>query len=145
MLDTSQPIADSYNPPEVEDAWYSWWIKQGFFSPYYTRPGETEAERDAREAFIIVIPPPNVTGSLHIGHALTNSIQDALCRWHRMKGKRVLWVPGTDHAGIATQSVVERKLWDNEKKTKYDLGREEFVKKIWEWKETYGNRFFGHY
>lgn len=96
--------------------------------------------RDAKESFTIVIPPPNVTGSLHLGHALTNSIQDAICRWHRMNGRRVLWVPGTDHAGIATQSVVEKKLWKEEKKTKHDFTREEFVKRVWDWKAVYGNK-----
>lgn len=134
-------MADSYSPPEVEDAWYAWWVKKGFFSPEYVRPGMTQEEHDKLEPFVMVIPPPNVTGSLHIGHALTNSIEDAICRWHRMNGKRVLWVPGTDHAGIATQSVVERRLWDEEKKTRHDFGREEFIKKVWEWKERYGNRF----
>jgi valyl-tRNA synthetase len=88
----------------------------------------------------MVIPPPNVTGSLHIGHALTNSIEDSLCRWHRMQGREVLWVPGTDHAGIATQSVVERMLWKEEKLTKDALGREKFVERVWSWKNEYGNR-----
>lgn len=91
----------------------------------------------------MVIPPPNVTGALHIGHALTNSVEDFLARWHRMHGARVLWVPGTDHAGIATQSVVERKLLENEGKTKHDLGREAFVKTVWEWKEKYGGQICG--
>jgi valyl-tRNA synthetase len=90
-------------------------------------------------SFVIVIPPPNVTGSLHLGHALTNSIQDALVRYHRMSGRRVLWVPGTDHAGIATQSVVEKRL-KNEGKTRHDLGREAFVQRVWAWKQEYGNR-----
>jgi valyl-tRNA synthetase len=95
---------------------------------------------DAKEQFVIVIPPPNVTGSLHLGHALTNSIEDAYCRWNRMSGRRVLWVPGTDHAGIATQAVVEKKIWKEEGKTRHDLGREEFVKRIWDWKNMYGSR-----
>jgi valyl-tRNA synthetase len=89
--------------------------------------------------FVMVIPPPNVTGSLHLGHALTNSIQDALVRYHRMSGRRVLWVPGTDHAGIATQSVVEKRL-KLEGKTRHDLGREAFVQRVWAWKQEYGNR-----
>ncbi|CDJ59364.1 hypothetical protein, conserved [Eimeria maxima] len=89
--------------------------------------------------FIMVIPPPNVTGSLHIGHALTVAIEDALTRWNRMRGKIVLWVPGVDHAGIATQSVVERMLMKEEKKNKYDLGREKFIDKVWQWKHKYGN------
>jgi valyl-tRNA synthetase len=122
----------SYDPPSVEASWYSWWEKQGFFSPDVTN-------KDG-EVFSIVIPPPNVTGSLHLGHALTNSIQDTIVRFHRMNGKRVLWVPGTDHAGIATQAVVEKKLWKTEKKTRQEMGREEFVARVWEWKGQYGNR-----
>lgn len=86
----------------------------------------------------MLVPPPNVTGSLHIGHALTNSIEDSLTRWHRMSGREALWLPGLDHAGIATQVVVERMLMKQEKKTRHDLGREEFVKRVWEWKEKSG-------
>lgn len=93
-------------------------------------------------SFIMVIPPPNVTGSLHLGHALTNSIEDAITRWHRMKGKTTLWVPGCDHAGIATQVVVEKKLWREEKKSRHDLGREAFINKIWEWKNAKGDRIY---
>ena len=88
----------------------------------------------------MVIPPPNVTGSLHIGHALNNTLQDVLCRFERMRGKDVLWQPGTDHAGIATQAVVERLVYAQEKKTRHDLGREELVRRIWEWKEKFGDR-----
>src|SRR5690606_32886483 len=85
-------------------------------------------------------PPPNVTGSLHLGHALTNSIEDTLTRWHRMRGDVTLWVPGTDHAGIATQSVVEKKLKRDEGLTRHALGRDEFINRVWQWKEQYGNR-----
>lgn len=99
----------------------------------------------------MVLPPPNVTGSLHLGHALTATvqvvchisppyIQDVLVRWHRMQGYSCLWVPGTDHAGIATQTVVEKQLQAQGVKSRYDLGRENFVKKIWEWKENYGSQ-----
>mmetsp|Transcript_11288 Transcript_11288/g.11328 ORF Transcript_11288/g.11328 Transcript_11288/m.11328 type:complete len:923 (+) Transcript_11288:182-2950(+) len=88
----------------------------------------------------MMIPPPNVTGSLHLGHALTSSIEDALARWSRMQGKETLWLPGVDHAGIATQSVVEKQIFKEEGKTRHDYGREEFTNKIWEWKEKYGNR-----
>eukprot|EP01100_Stratorugosa_tubuloviscum_P012307 TRINITY_DN57_c1_g1_i6.p1 TRINITY_DN57_c1_g1~~TRINITY_DN57_c1_g1_i6.p1 ORF type:complete len:1271 (-),score=628.85 TRINITY_DN57_c1_g1_i6:58-3870(-) len=130
--DLSQPMAASYDPPAVEAAWYEWWLKSGFFAP--------EINNEAREQFVIVIPPPNVTGSLHLGHALTNSIQDTLARWHRMNGRRVLWVPGTDHAGIATQAVVEKKLLREAKQTRHDLGREKFVEKVWEWKNAYGDQ-----
>lgn len=90
----------------------------------------------------MVIPPPNVTGSLHLGHALTNAIQDAISRWHRMKGKTVLWVPGCDHAGIATQVVVEKKLWREEKLSRHDLGREKFIEKIWDWRRVKGDRIY---
>lgn len=92
--------------------------------------------------FIMVIPPPNVTGSLHLGHALTNSIEDAITRWHRMHGRSALWVPGCDHAGIATQVVVEKKLWREEKLSRHDIGREKFIDKIWEWKESKGGRIY---
>lgn len=90
----------------------------------------------------MVIPPPNVTGSLHLGHALTNAIEDAITRYNRMKGRTVLWVPGCDHAGIATQVVVEKKLWRDEKLTRHDLGREKFIEKIWEWRSQKGDRIY---
>lgn len=92
--------------------------------------------------FVMVIPPPNVTGSLHLGHALTNSIQDSVTRWHRMNGRTALWVPGCDHAGIATQVVVEKKLWREEKLSRHDLGREKFIEKIWQWREEKGDRIY---
>src|SRR6185436_14764308 len=92
------------------------------------------------DPYVIVIPPPNVTGALHGGHALNNTLQDILVRWHRMRGFNTLWMPGIDHAGIATQAVVERTIFEKEKKNRHDLGREELVRRIWEWKEQYGNR-----
>jgi valyl-tRNA synthetase len=92
--------------------------------------------------FVMVIPPPNVTGSLHLGHALTNSIEDAITRWHRMKGRSALWVPGCDHAGIATQVVVEKKLWREQKISRHDIGREKFINKVWEWREKSGGRIY---
>lgn len=91
---------------------------------------------------MIVIPPPNVTGSLHLGHALTNAVQDAIVRWHRMKGCTTLWVPGCDHAGIATQVVVEKKLWRDEQLTRHDLGREKFIDRIWKWRNEKGDRIY---
>ncbi|XP_042234806.1 valine--tRNA ligase-like [Homarus americanus] len=90
----------------------------------------------------MVIPPPNVTGSLHLGHALTNSVEDAICRWHRMKGRTALWVPGCDHAGIATQVAVEKKIKREEGKSRHDLGREEFIKRVWQWKNEKGDRIY---
>jgi valyl-tRNA synthetase len=134
--DCAQPLMDSYYPQAVECAWGSWWDKKGFFKP------DVEAAAAAGEEgrFVMVIPPPNVTGTLHLGHALTESVEDAITRWNRMCGKPTLWLPGTDHAGIATQAVVEKRLYKEEGKTRHDLGREEFLKRVWEWKETYGGR-----
>ncbi|MCR9119064.1 MAG: class I tRNA ligase family protein, partial [bacterium] len=96
-----------------------------------------------REPFTIVIPPPNVTGALHLGHALNNTLQDSLVRMKRMQGYNALWMPGTDHAGIATQAVVERRLKEQENKTRHDLGREALVERIWEWKHEYEGRIIG--
>jgi len=97
-------------------------------------------KRKYEDKFIMVIPPPNVTGSLHIGHALTNAIEDCMTRWNRMRGKLTVWVPGCDHAGIATQSVVEKSLWLHDKLTRHDLGRKKFVEKVFQWKDDYGKR-----
>ena len=97
----------------------------------------------SRKPYTIVIPPPNVTGALHLGHALNNTLQDVLIRMKRMQGFNALWMPGTDHAGIATQAVVERRLKENEGKTRHDLGREELVKRIWQWKDEYEKRILG--
>ncbi|XP_050524472.1 valine--tRNA ligase [Daktulosphaira vitifoliae] len=138
--DIDCPMPDSYSPRYVEAAWYSWWEKEGFFKPEYGR--KNLSEEDPKGKFIMIIPPPNVTGSLHLGHALTNAVQDALIRWNRMKGKITLWNPGCDHAGIATQVVVEKQLWRTEKKTRHDLGREKFIEKIWEWKKEKGDRIY---
>ena len=119
-------MAKSYAPEVVEEKWYTFWEDQGYF-----RADETSSS----PAFSIAMPPPNVTGSLHMGHALNMTLQDILARWERMKGANVLWLPGTDHAGIATQNVVERQLAEQGKK-RTDLGREEFEKVVWRWKET---------
>jgi valyl-tRNA synthetase len=120
-------IDKSYNPHDIESRWYNYWEENGYFAP---------AEGDA-EPYCIMIPPPNVTGSLHMGHAFQDTIMDALIRYHRMKGYKTLWQPGMDHAGIATQMVVER-LINNEGKTRHDYGREKFVEKVWQWKEESG-------
>ncbi len=122
-------IPSVYSPAEVEQRWYSIWESGGLFKPDPSAP---------KGPFTIVIPPPNVTGILHMGHALNNTLQDILIRHRRMQGHAALWVPGTDHAGIATQNVVERQL-AQEKQTRQQLGREEFVKKVWAWKEIYGS------
>lgn len=123
-------LPKGYEPAEVEARWREHWIGNKTFTPDPAAPGE---------AYSIVIPPPNVTGQLHIGHALNLTIQDILCRHARQKGKNVLWVPGMDHAGIATQNVVERRL-ATQGLTREDLGREEFVRRVWEWKEEYGGK-----
>lgn len=131
MQELHEKMAKTYDPKPIEDKWYSSWMEKGLFK---SRP-----DGDKSKAFTIVIPPPNVTGSLHMGHAFNHTFQDILCRYKRMRGFNVLWLPGTDHAGIATQNVVERML-AAEGKSRHDLGREEFVKKVWEWKEEYGGR-----
>lgn len=123
----------AYIPNVVESAWYAWWEKEGFFEPEFGPDGKVKKEGQ----FSIAWPPPNVTGALHMGHALTNALQDTMVRWNRMQGKTTLWVPGCDHAGIATQAVVENMLWRREKKTRHDIGREALVKRIWEWKGDY--------
>lgn len=127
-------LPKAYDPSAVEQKWYSYWEKNGYF-----KPGSRVKGQGSGKSFSIVIPPPNITGSLHMGHALNNSIQDLLIRYKRMCGFKTLWVPGTDHAGIATQNVVEREL-KKEGKRKEDLGREKFVEKIWEWKKEYGGK-----
>ncbi|MDQ3011785.1 MAG: valine--tRNA ligase [Acidobacteriota bacterium] len=123
-------IPKAYEPKEVEGRWYPFWEQSGFFSP------ENNTDQKAK-VFSMVIPPPNVTGYLHMGHALNHTLQDVLARWRRMAGDRVLWLPGTDHAGIATQMVVERQLAAEGIK-RQDLGREKFIERIWEWKEHSG-------
>ncbi|CAO3638672.1 unnamed protein product [Cunninghamella blakesleeana] len=136
--DMSDPIASAYDPNAVESAWYEWWLKEDFFKPELTEDGNVKPEG----LFVVPAPPPNVTGSLHIGHALTVAIQDTLIRWNRMLGKTVLFNPGTDHAGISCQSVVEKKLWKESQTTRHDLGREAFVAEVWKWKEKYGHRIY---
>lgn len=136
LVSLDDPALKAYNPKNVESSWYDWWVKSGFFEPEFTKDGKIKPEG----LFCIPAPPPNVTGALHIGHALTIAIQDSLIRYNRMKGKTVLFLPGFDHAGIATQSVVEKQIWAKEKKTRHDYGREAFVEKVWEWKEHYHKR-----
>lgn len=124
-------LPKTYDPSAVEDKLYQFWNDSGFFN----------AEVDEnKKPFTIVIPPPNVTGQLHMGHAFDETLQDILIRTKRMQGYSALWMPGTDHAGIATQIKVEENLRVNEGKTRYDLGREEFLKRVWDWKHQYGNR-----
>lgn len=124
-------IPKVYDPASVEKKWYEFWEKNRYFHAE-PEPG--------KKPFSIVIPPPNITGKLHMGHALDNTLQDILIRWHRMMGDNTLWMPGYDHAGLATQIKVEEVLKKDEGKTRFDLGREEFVKRVWAWKEEYGDR-----
>jgi len=126
----SEEMAKVYDPVAAEEECYRQWEESGQFRA---------KEEEANDPFCIVIPPPNVTGQLHMGHALDNTLQDVLIRWHRMRGDNTLWMPGTDHAGIATQIKVEEVL-AAEGKTKYDLGRDPFIEKVWEWKQQYGGR-----
>ena len=124
-------IPKTYDPKQAEESHYSRWEREGCFAP--------EVNSDAgAPVYSIVIPPPNVTGSLHMGHALQHTIMDVLTRYHRMRGHRTLWLPGTDHAGISTQIMVERQLKKEEGKTRHDIGREEFTARVWKWKEQYG-------
>lgn len=126
MTDSAQNIATTYDPTEIEKKWYQTWEERGYFKP--SQKGES---------FCIMIPPPNVTGNLHMGHGFNNAIMDALTRHKRMSGFNTLWQPGTDHAGIATQMVVERQL-GAQGVSRHDLGREKFIEKVWEWKEQSG-------
>ena len=130
MTEQATILDKAYDPTEAENRWYQEWQTAGVFSPDTSNGTET---------YVIMMPPPNVTGSLHMGHALTVTIQDMLIRYHRMLGKKALYLPGTDHAGIATQTVVERELQRTEQKTRHDLGRDAFLERVWAWKEKNGN------
>ena len=121
-------LAKAYSPQEVEKKWYPVWEQNRLF---HSEPNPS------KKPFTIVIPPPNITGVLHMGHILNNAIQDAYIRYWRMAGSEACWIPGTDHAGIATQNVVEKAL-QKEGMTRHDLGRERFVERVWEWKREYG-------
>jgi valyl-tRNA synthetase len=122
-----------YSPPRVECAWASWWARQGFF-----RNNGTGAEQ-----FVMILPPPNVTGELHLGHALTASIEDSLTRYHRMMGHDTIWLPGTDHAGIATQVRVEKMIAIEQGKTRKDISRDDFLTQAHEWTRKYGGSICG--
>ncbi len=127
-------LAKAYDPKEAQARCLDLWAKFNI--------GHAEPNSNPRH-YSIVIPPPNVTGALHMGHALNNTLQDVLIRWRRMQGYNTEWMPGTDHAGIATQAVVEKRILAEEKKTRRDLGREELVKRIWQWKDQYEKRILG--
>tara|TARA_B100001971_G_C18268024_1_gene596354 strand:- start:27763 stop:30420 length:2658 start_codon:yes stop_codon:yes gene_type:complete len=126
-----QELAKTFESKGIEDKWYDKWTKEGCFKP--------RESKNKKGTYTLLMPPPNVTGKLHMGHALDHTLQDVIIRHKRMQGFETLWVPGQDHAGIATQAKVEQKIYKEEGKTKHDLGREEFLKKVWEWKEEHGN------
>src|ERR1041384_738628 len=127
-------IPKQYDPHAAYDRWYGFWEENGYF----------DADPDpAKPPHVIMIPLPNVTGALHMGHALNGTLQDLTRRWRRMQGYEALWMPGTDHAGIATQSVVERRMLEEEGKTRHDVGREALVERIWKWKGIYEARILG--
>ena len=126
---TMKELAKAYNPKEVEEKIYKFWEGNGLFSA---------KANPKKKPYCIVIPPPNITGILHMGHALNNTIQDILIRWKRMQGYESIWMPGTDHAGIATQNVVEKEL-ASKGLNRHELGREEFLKRVWKWREEYGS------
>ena len=128
---SKRELAKQYNPADVEDRIYAGWVEKDYFG---AKPDSS------KEPFTVVIPPPNVTGQLHMGHALDETLQDILVRYKRMAGYNALWVPGTDHAGIATQIKVEEALRNEEGLTRYDLGREKFLERVWDWKHKFGNR-----
>lgn len=129
-MQTENELPKTFDPKGVEDKWYKAWEDGKYFKP--------RAGKEGKKPYSILMPPPNVTGKLHMGHALNHTIIDMLIRFKRMQGHETLWIPGQDHAGIATQAKVEQKLFKEDGKTKHDLGREDFVKEVWDWKEEYG-------
>lgn len=131
VMKSTSTLPKVFDPKAIESKWYSYWKEHGYF--------HQEVDKD-REPFCVVIPPPNVTGQLHMGHAMDNTMQDILVRWKRMQGYNTVWIPGTDHAGIATQAKVEQNLRETEGLTRYDLGREKFLERVWEWKRRFGDR-----
>ncbi|CAJ0572580.1 unnamed protein product, partial [Mesorhabditis spiculigera] len=135
--DVSGEMPSAYSPSYVEAAWYEWWEKEGFFRPEYG--GRDLTKENPKGNFTICIPPPNVTGTLHVGHALATSVEDTMTRWNRMKGRTTLFNPGCDHAGIATQVVVEKRLQRERGLSRHDLGREKFIEEVWRWKNEKGH------
>lgn len=130
-MNTKDELSKTFSPSCVEDKWYKTWEEGGYFKPRAGTPG--------KKPYSILMPPPNVTGKLHMGHALNHSIIDLLIRFKRMQGHETLWIPGQDHAGIATQAIVEKKIFTETGKTKHDLGKDKFIQEIWKWKEEYGS------
>ena len=126
----NKALERAYDPKDIEKTWYDFWYRKGYFRPEFRTTGP---------AYTVTIPPPNVTGELHMGHALQHAIHDAVIRYKRMRGFRTLCLPGTDHAGIGTQMKVEQEIWENEKKTRREIGRRDLLKRIWAWREKYGS------
>ena len=126
-----QELEKSFNPLSIESKWYAFWEHQGYY--------QCGLDEEKKDNFSILLPPPNVTGTLHMGHGFNQTLMDSLTRYYRMRGSNTLWQPGTDHAGIATQIVVERQL-DQQNISRHDLGREKFIEKVWEWKEESGGK-----
>jgi valyl-tRNA synthetase len=145
-------LPKAYDPTAIEDHWAEYWVRENLFAQPTPKPGsnstqaasasEASSRLDGKSPFVILLPPPNVTGSLHMGHMFEHTESDILARWHRMRGDRVLWVPGTDHAGIATQMLVERQVV-SEGTTRQKMGREAFVERVWKWREHYGGTILG--
>ena len=131
----TRELAKSFDPKTIESHWYAFWESKGYYAAGFNQP--TELHPEIKDNFCILLPPPNVTGTLHMGHGFNQTLMDTLTRYHRMRGDNTLWQPGTDHAGIATQIVVERQL-DAQGVSRHDLGREKFLEKVWEWKEYSG-------
>ncbi|MEK7873185.1 MAG: class I tRNA ligase family protein, partial [Chloroflexota bacterium] len=129
MQTPREELPKAYDSSAVEQRLYQTWTERGYFTPRIDR---------SKKPFVIIMPPPNVTGELHLGHALTATLEDTMVRWHRMLGEPTLWLPGADHAGIATQVVVEKEL-AKEKLTRHQMGREKFQQRVWEWVRKYGN------
>src|ERR1700710_346824 len=132
--DLPKELPKAYDPSVIEERWAEYWVKERLFDV-----PTPESTQDETKKFTILLPPPNVTGRLHIGHMLNQTEMDILTRWHRMLGETAMWVPGTDHAGIATQMMVERQLAAEGTTTREQLGREAFTERVWEWKHQYGN------
>src|ERR1700730_9548241 len=130
----SHELPKTYDPGAIEPKWAEYWVQEKLFSRATTKPWSEESQKPV---FSLILPPPNVTGRLHMGHMLNQTEMDIIIRWHRMRGETTLWLPGTDHAGIATQMMVERQL-ATENENRQQMGREKFVERVWEWKREYG-------
>src|SRR5262245_46482208 len=140
---SSDELPKQYDHATAQERWYKFWESHDYFNRDPPSHKAATAGRADAAPFTIVIPPPNVTGALHLGHALNDTLQDIIIRFKRMQGFNTLWMPGTDHAGIATQAVVERRLKEEEGLDRHQLGREGLVKRIWEWKDKYEARILG--